>query len=446
MASTTQHSPSVDAESVRSAPAAPGPEHSGGIDAAHTSLDSYLNEPVRDLLSRFNLGPNGTQPAPPASPANPAAHPQQSGAGAPDSGSGAGGGFDPSQMIQPVTDALNSMGTGQLDQPDPTQSLDGINQALDSAGSQVQQALSGLGDDWQGEAASAAQSTAQSALTDGSKVAEQAAALRSSLATATVTVQQAQIRLIEIINEFWAKIAAIGPSIIFPWGIAAAIAAAAEAVSSAGEVVSETESTLSSEAATVTTAGAPLDITAAPTLGAGGMQALSPAMQMATSAAAPLMQAIGSATGPTSEGSEPSGPTGAPVVTPHPVGTTAGGGGVGGGAAGGFGGLRGGLSAGALATRPLGGALPAATETTTAVTAASAKPAVAGAGAGMPMGAGAGAPMAHGKAGLATGHNAADFLHTSDQGGEIVGDLGTAAPPVIGEKDPLDSPDSGLRI
>jgi len=58
---------------------------------------------------------------------------------------------------------------------------------------------------------------------------------------------------------------------------------------------------------------------------------------------------------------------------------------------------------------------------------------------------GAGAPM-HGKAGLATGHNAADFLHTSDQGGEIVGDLGTAAPPVIGEKDPLDSPDRGLRI
>ena len=67
------------------------------------------------------------------------------------------------------------------------------------------------------------------------------------------------------------------------------------------------------------------------------------------------------------------------------------------------------------------------------------------AGAGAPMG--GGAPMGHsGKAGIAGDHSAADFLHTSDQGGEIVGDLGRVAPPVIGEKDPVNSPDVGLRI
>jgi hypothetical protein len=43
-------------------------------------------------------------------------------------------------------------------------------------------------------------------------------------------------------------------------------------------------------------------------------------------------------------------------------------------------------------------------------------------------------------------HSAAAFLHTSDQGGEIVGDLGTAAPPVLGEADPNESPDVELRI
>jgi len=59
------------------------------------------------------------------------------------------------------------------------------------------------------------------------------------------------------------------------------------------------------------------------------------------------------------------------------------------------------------------------------------------------MGAGHGA----GKAGAdSNGHNAATFLHTSDQGGEIVGDLGNVAPPVIGEIDPNDSPDIELRI
>jgi hypothetical protein len=43
-------------------------------------------------------------------------------------------------------------------------------------------------------------------------------------------------------------------------------------------------------------------------------------------------------------------------------------------------------------------------------------------------------------------HTAAAFLHTTDQGGEIVGDLGTAAPPVLGEADPNEPPDVELRI
>jgi len=64
-------------------------------------------------------------------------------------------------------------------------------------------------------------------------------------------------------------------------------------------------------------------------------------------------------------------------------------------------------------------------------------------GGGGAMGAGHGA----GKAGVdGSGHSAATFLHTSDQGGEIVGDLGNVAPPVIGEIDPNDSPDIELRI
>ena len=411
------------------------------LDAASTNLEDYLNEPVHDIMGRFGLLPTGVAPASqPASAPSPSPSPAQTsqsqGAGSPDSG---GGGLDPSQMIQPVTDALGRLGSGQMGQPDPTQSYDGIGQALDSAGSQVQQALSSLGDDWQGDASSAAQATAKSALADGTKVADQAAALRTSLATAASAVQTAQTRLVEIVDEFWAKIAAIGPNIIFPWGIAAAIEAATQAVTETGEVMADTESTLAAQAAVVSSAGAPVDVTSAPALGAAG-QALNPLMQLASSVTAPVMQAVGSASNSAPGSGDPAGarPVSVAAADHDAVEPS-------GGAAGGFGGGPAAASAAAApAARALAAAVPAAPAAASAVHAASARPVAPGS-TGAPMG--GGAPMGHqGRAGLAGDHSAADFLHTSDQGGEIVGDLGTVAPPVIGEKDPLDSPAGGLRI
>lgn len=57
------------------------------------------------------------------------------------------------------------------------------------------------------------------------------------------------------------------------------------------------------------------------------------------------------------------------------------------------------------------------------------------------------APMAgQGANASANNHTAASFLHTSDQGGEIVGDLGSASPPVLGEVDSNEPPDVELRI
>jgi hypothetical protein len=56
-----------------------------------------------------------------------------------------------------------------------------------------------------------------------------------------------------------------------------------------------------------------------------------------------------------------------------------------------------------------------------------------------------GGPMgAAGKAGANGRHNAASFLHIT--GDQIVGDLGSAAPPVIGQADPTERPDIELRI
>lgn len=59
------------------------------------------------------------------------------------------------------------------------------------------------------------------------------------------------------------------------------------------------------------------------------------------------------------------------------------------------------------------------------------------------MGAGAGAG-----AGKGGGHTAADFLHTSVAGSEIVGSFDDVAPAVIGESEPSEAigPDIDLRI
>ena len=114
MASTTPHySPGPNAETLR--PATPTSESSGGLDTAHANLDGYLNEPVRDIISRLGLTPNAApaNPANSAQSANPAPsqqvqQPQSSSGSSP---GGGGSGFDPSQMIQPVTDACEAGGS-----------------------------------------------------------------------------------------------------------------------------------------------------------------------------------------------------------------------------------------------------------------------------------------------------------------------------------------------
>ncbi len=99
-------------------------------------------------------------------------------------------------------------------------------------------------------------------------MAAQSDALRTSLNAAAANVGQARARLIAIITEFAATIAAIGPMIIFPWGWAAAIAAANKAIATTAEVMTELQTSLATQAAQVSAAGAPVGITSAPEMGA----------------------------------------------------------------------------------------------------------------------------------------------------------------------------------
>jgi hypothetical protein len=444
--STAPHSVPHSADTIS------GFDPTGVLDAHDISLSDYLNEPVHDILRRLGLSPAVGDQTP-----SPATDHAADGGAAPEAAAGPGSPLDPSQLIQPVTEALGTLGSGQFGNTDPTQIFQTITQTLESAGQSVQQALSSLPAGWQGDAANAAGAKTSAALANGVDVAQQADGLRESLTAAVASVSQAQARLIGIVNEFWAKIAAIGPSIIFPWGIAAAIAAANEAITQTADVMTETQSTLATQAGQVTAAGAPVTMTATPDVGgamsalggpvaataaaspATGLQALSPLLQAASGLASPVAQGVGAVT----QAAQSAAKAAPPPTEPKKDDPQAAGTGAPIRAAAGVGGSGAGSAATSRVSTPL---TPLATDTPEATrgdAAVAAPPASAG-GAPMPGGAPIGAA---GRAGAGNRHYApASFLHTSDQGDEIVGDLGSAAPAVVGASDAIHVPDVELRI
>jgi hypothetical protein len=241
------------------------------------------------------------------------------------------------------------------------------------------------------------------------------------------------------------------------------VESASRASALATECITELESTLTSQAAATTATGAPVAITQGPeaamsmlgpmmsvgmsmigpamqmgmmplTMGMqAGTQALQAGMQAGTSLMSGLGQGAQGAAAPASALSH----TGRMVSAAHPSGGAHGGGG----------------PAATTPARTTPSSPLVQNENNAAAAMARsgiARPAAGGAGmsgAGM-MAPGAGYGGQGGKAGASGNHTAAAFLHTTDQGGEIVGDLGHATPPVIGDSatDPDDSPDIKLRI
>jgi hypothetical protein len=428
------------------------------INAGDKQLADYLAMPTRQLLDQLGLQrlPNPAHGAPAA-------------AGAPNPG-GPINPVDPTSLISPVLNALSTLGTGNFSGMDPTTMLNGISKAFDGTSGPLQQALAAVQHGWQGVSSAAAGAKTGAALANGAEVATQATGLQSSLTSAAADVAQARTQLIEIINEFMATLAAIGPSIIFPWGWAAVLAAAAKAVTHTTQVMTEVQSSLGAQAGAVSAIGAPVKVASAPTLGASGagplssllggstsstspmsaMSMLSPLMSAATAGISPAMSAASGAGGagsPAATGAAAGTLTGATAADPNAAAGGAALAGRSGGAAGAVSPAGGGgaASSGALASRLAAPMAPTASETTVSPMPTAATRPVTGA---MTSGGGAGmmgAPFA-GAAGSSGAHTAASYLHTSDQGGKVVGDRSTVAPPVIGEADPNDTPDIELRI
>jgi hypothetical protein len=434
------------------AAALPGSDPAPVINASEQRLADYLNRPAQQILDEFGLhrhpGQTSGAPASQALPANPGA---------------AMSPINPSSLISPVLNALGTLGNGQFSGADPQKMFTDISKTLESSAAQVQQTLAALEHGWQGKASTSAATKTAAALANGTDLTKQAAALRASLATAAADVAHARTQLIEIINEFMATLAAIGPNIIFPWGWAAVLAAAAKAVVHTTTVMTTLQSSLAAQASAVTAIGEKIVVTAAPTLGTSPgaatsaasamstMGLLSPLISLPLMGISPLMSlasmagnsAASSAAGPATL----AGATGGDPADPKSHAADAAG--KSGAAASGAGGAGRGAVSGALASRLSAPMSPAAPQTaSTAVPAGSTRPAMgAAAMGGAPM-MGGGAPLGGaGHAGGAGGaHTAASFLHTTDQGGKVVKDGGTVAPPVIGEADPHETPDIELRI
>jgi cell wall-associated NlpC family hydrolase len=236
------------------------------IGAAEQGLVDFLNTPARQILDQLPLQ---RFPEPPAedsagpSPVDPTqvVAPILDGLGAVASGLA---GLDPIGLITPVVNALGTLGTGQFRGIDPGQVFSGVSNALDRTGGSVGQAMGSVQADWRGGSGEAAVAKTRAAVADGAKVATQADGLRDNLSTAAARVARARMQMIDVIDEYQAKMAAIGPDIATPSGRQAAVAAANQAARDSTAVMTELQRALGTEAEEVSKIGKPVPVTAAP--------------------------------------------------------------------------------------------------------------------------------------------------------------------------------------
>ncbi|WP_246398098.1 hypothetical protein [Mycobacterium vicinigordonae] len=439
-------------------------DHQPVVNQMENDLQAWLNRPVQDILNQFHLGPLPTGgPELPGMPGDPIPADLTNAAG------GMGNNFA-GGLMKPMTDMLGTLGNGIFQGLNPTQMFGGISQAFQQAAGGLQQALGqmmgGGGQGWSGAGAGAAAAKTGETLANGAAVAAQGTALGGEYSAAAANVAQGQARLIQIIQECQDELSALSGGL--PWTAPAMVQTASRASAMATECITELESTLTSQAASTAATGAPIAVAQGPQMAmemmgpllSVGMSMIGPAMEMGMmpltmgiQAGTQALQAgMQAGTGLISSVGQAGQGTGAAAASAlanparmvsavHPTG----GGGHGGGA-----GVGSTTPARATPSSPM-----VQNENSNAAAASralSARPTggVAGMGGGAGMmgagGAGYGAPG--GKAGASGSHTSASFLHTTDQGGAIVGDLGTASPAVIGDNSVNfdDDPDVKLRI
>ncbi|WP_018181004.1 hypothetical protein [Jongsikchunia kroppenstedtii] len=341
--------------------------------------------------------------------------------------------IDVGQLIRPITDLLGGFGTGDLGSAgtDPTAFLEGISQALDlsmSMGSAALQALDGL---WSGQGAIANTATSAQAQADSAALGTQATGIRANTAAAAAIVGAGLAAVQGVVIKTAGLIAGAGPALLTPPGQAFALGAAADGLAEATAIVVATRAQLAAPTAGVAAAGAPIPISGAPS---GGASPFAIANALLDGLRKPL-SALGSQAAQTAAGRTVSaadlsdrGSSDAEGMTALPASTAAAG--LGGAGAGG------GVGAHVAPRAPLSARTPGAAlgQPVDAVPAGRVAAAGGAVGTGyLPMGA---TGTARGAGASEQRHQAADYLTTAPNGREIVGEMGAAAPAVIGDESP----------
>jgi cell wall-associated NlpC family hydrolase len=250
----------------------PGFDAAPAIAAAEQGLRDFLNTPAQQNLNQLPLQRFPEEEAPPEPPPPAPLDPNQvvspilGALSAVGSGISGLSGLDPIGLITPVVNALGALGTGQFSGIDPTQMLAGISGAFDRTATPLQQARGSLADNWRGGSGAAADAKTRAAVANGAEVATQADGLRANLSAAATNVATARMRMIDIIDEFQAKVAAV--DVTTPSGRAAAIAAANQAHKESTAVMTELQRRLGAQAEEVSKIGEPVPVTAPPAGGA----------------------------------------------------------------------------------------------------------------------------------------------------------------------------------
>ncbi|MBA0047864.1 hypothetical protein [Mycobacteroides sp. LB1] len=427
---TPQPTPIAPSASGGVAPQQSGFDPGPIIAASEQNLADYLNMPVHEIMDRLGI------------PAIPGQANQEAKPGEQDPA--ASNPMDPSSMITPVTDALSSLGTGIFESMDPTKLMESVSKAIESASTAMNQSASSNGSQWTGQASNASTQAAQNAAQSGQKISDQSQTVKANTAQAAAHTAKARTELMTIIATFQQLVAVNLPGI--PLTLGNIIAGAVNAVTQAATVITTTQGALAGNTAAVNIAGTQVPV--ASLIGPGlqvGTGLLSSGLSMVTQGASTGMKTGTDMISKMSSAAKDASKTAAktPIKDYKPLAAA--------GAKSAGHGIGSATPKQSLAAR-MGGGMPGAGIGNSDSTKLSSFGAVRGGAAGPGMGASSGggtgmAPGAGGRGGNANeqGVHNSDLLKSNEWDLAGINDMQVGVP-VLGEADPFDEPDIGLRI
>lgn len=152
-------------------------------------------------------------------------------------------------LFKPILDLLNSVGTGVIGALDPTAILSQSSKIIEMAMSVGKGSLSAIGQVWESQAASTAQTAGQEAHAAGLETSQRGIDISALTQRAAAVVQQGNAQLTAIASSFATQAVALSPVILTPPAQTALIASATEHLGRAVGVVNVTRGDLAGKTA-----------------------------------------------------------------------------------------------------------------------------------------------------------------------------------------------------